>query len=138
MTYVDGGGASIGVQMSAGRITDLNEAIRGEFPYWPPIQLDDIVRFMDGRIAQITTVQAAMHLDHVNSFVCQLTELERTHPINTLSMPSGFRKLALFPRRAASRAMNLESYRRSQSRGAMNRASIQAIDDAPVEGEEDR
>jgi len=138
ITYVDGGASTISVQLAGGKVNDMHEGVRGEVPYWPPLQPDDVLRFYDGQLAAVSVVTPVMHLDHVNSYVCQLSELERTDVINALPMPTGFKSAALFPRRQAARSMNMEAYRRDLDRGSMRRASIEPPSVAPGAGEEDR
>jgi len=138
LTYVNKAASALSIQVSSGRINDMSEGISGELPYWPPIQIDDILRFMDGDLLMVSAINPLMIHGHVNAYSVALTQLERTHSINTLRMPSNFRDLSLYPRRQGARATSMEGYRRSLARGAMNRTSLGQRDVAPESGEEDR
>jgi len=134
---VDRGPQQIAAQLTQGRVTDLKQ-VACEMPYWPPILQDDILRFHNGMLMQVALANPSQMHDHTISYTVQLSEVPRDHPVNKLPMPTGFRQASQFARRAASRATNLESYRRSQSLGSQRRASILPPTVAPTPGEEDR
>lgn len=131
-------GVPVTVKIAGGRISDMHEQVTGEMLYWPPVQIDDILRFYNGELLQVTGVSAAMHMGQSNNFLVNLSEIERDHPINDLPMPSGFRERALNPRRSAARPMNLEAYRKSMAGGTMGRMSMTPKTSPPSSGEDDR
>lgn len=117
------GSSSRAVVQAQATVSDLVERVGFEAPWWPPLQLGDVFRTLEGRIFEITSLNPLDHLGHVGQYGGELTEVPRTHPINSLPMPPGFREQASIPRRQAGMIMNLEALAPSQEAGAMSRAS---------------
>lgn len=115
---------------------DLLQGEQVEVAHWPPPQITDKLRFLDGRIFEITRVVPHQHHGHVIHYTLLVDEVDRENPINGLPLPASFREEARYPRRQAARAMTPEAHYKSLRNGPGARASLLPPEELPPE--EDR
>lgn len=123
-TYVQTRDGAIQLQRIAGRVHDLPAQLSGESLHWPPLQQNDVLRLLNGRVFEVGGVAVNALLGHTISFALSLVPLPLTHAVSALPMPEGFREVALTPRRNTAHVTNVEAYTQAKQVGPMTRASI--------------
>jgi len=101
---------------------DLVEQKQYIAPWWPLIEPRDILRFGSGELVLVDGVSYPDGYEYPVLTIMDVSQLPRTHILNTLPMPELVNNASAGPRRQHGRAMNLDAYRDSLSGGAMARA----------------
>lgn len=109
---------------------DLRPAQVYRLPASPLAEPDDIIRFLNGSIWQITHVEYEELHGQVICQVAHLSQLSRNHPLTSVPLPQETRKMSRFSRAAMGGVLtNLTSAAESSSIGPRAKASVRPPDD---------
>ena len=97
------------------------------FPYWPIVEPGDLVRTLNGEIWSCIPAEPVCMYDMIAVQPVTVQALPRTHPLNSVPLPSFAALATLGPRRQHGRALTLTSYRQSLEDGAAYHATVRSF-----------